>query len=190
MGAYDTLIGIPVSGQKISVGTYGIPVRNAILDLDRRLALREAAETLPAKVSVMGNGANTLAGGANVYTALPTFPAAVSITNPSTEFSLVCNVLFGCWMLASAGDVRMGIALSGGLTVAANTLGANQPVGHGMYPFATSTTSEQHMGFFQMTIPPGAAAVTLTAHGARSNGTANAQVNYASIDVVPARFTV
>jgi hypothetical protein len=37
MGAYDD-IGIPVKGQKISSGAYGIKVRNAIIDLDRRVS--------------------------------------------------------------------------------------------------------------------------------------------------------
>jgi hypothetical protein len=46
------------------------------------------------------------------------------------------------------------------------------------------------MGFFQITIPPGAAAVTLTAQGARSNGTATAQVNYPTIHVAPDRYTL
>jgi hypothetical protein len=37
MGAYDD-IGIPVKGQPISSGAYGIKVRNAIIDLDRRVS--------------------------------------------------------------------------------------------------------------------------------------------------------
>jgi hypothetical protein len=42
-GAYDSLIQIPVSGQPVSKSQYGDPVRNAIIDLDRRLALVEAS---------------------------------------------------------------------------------------------------------------------------------------------------
>lgn len=37
MGSYDD-IGLPVKGQPISSGTYGIKVRNAIIDLDRRVS--------------------------------------------------------------------------------------------------------------------------------------------------------
>jgi hypothetical protein len=37
MGLYDG-IGIPVKGQPISSGAYGIKVRNAIIDLDRRVS--------------------------------------------------------------------------------------------------------------------------------------------------------
>jgi hypothetical protein len=190
MGTYDSLIATPVSSQPISVGAYGVPVRNAILDLDRRLSLREAAELLPANQSVYGNGINTMVGGANVWTAMPSFPAAVSITNPSTDFSLVCNVFFGAWMQTSAGDVRMGIALSGGVTVATPGPGTNQPTGWGLFPHTSSTTADQHMGFMQVTIPPGVAAVTFTAQGARSNATATVQINYPTVHVVPDRFTV
>lgn len=37
MGTYDD-IGIPIKGQPISSGAYGVKVRNAILDLDRRMS--------------------------------------------------------------------------------------------------------------------------------------------------------
>ncbi len=37
MGAYDD-IGIPVKGQPVSSGAYGVKVRNAIIDLDRRVS--------------------------------------------------------------------------------------------------------------------------------------------------------
>lgn len=37
MGTYDD-IGIPVKGQKVSSGAFGVKVRNAIIDLDRRVA--------------------------------------------------------------------------------------------------------------------------------------------------------
>jgi hypothetical protein len=37
MGSYDD-IGLPVKGQPISSGAYGIKVRNAIIDLDRRVS--------------------------------------------------------------------------------------------------------------------------------------------------------
>jgi hypothetical protein len=188
MGNYDSLIAAPVPGQPISTGAYGIPVRNAILDLDTRLSLREAAEILPANVGGYGNGINTLAGGAAAWTAMPSFPIALQMTNPSADFDLVVNVFFGAWMSASAGDVRMGIVLSGGLTVTPPAPGANQPAGWGQMPMTSQTTADQHMGFMQVVIPAGAATVTFTAHGARSNGTANAQVNYPTINLVPDRF--
>lgn len=42
MGAYDS-IAIPVKGQPISSGAYGIPVRDAILDLDRRVSASDSS---------------------------------------------------------------------------------------------------------------------------------------------------
>lgn len=188
MGTYDSLIAIPVQGQKVSSGAYGIAMRDALIDIDRRLLLREAAEILPANVGTYGNGVNTLAGGAGVWTAMPSFPAAVVMTNPSSDFALVCNVFFGAWMVASAGDVRMGIVLSGGLTVSPPAPGVNNVTGWGLMPHTASTTADQHNGFMQVTIPAGAAAVTFTAQGARSNGAATCQVNYPTINVVPDRF--
>lgn len=41
MGTYDALIAIPVQGQPISTSQYGIPVRNAINDLDTRVITLE-----------------------------------------------------------------------------------------------------------------------------------------------------
>lgn len=188
MGTYDSLIAIPVQGQKVSSGAYGKPVRDAIIDLDRRLLLQEAASILPANVGAFGNGINTMVGAAAAYTTMPSFPVSVAMTNPSSDFDLVCNVFFGAWMQTSVGDVRMGITLSGGLTVSTPAPGANQPTGWGLFPLTASTTGDQHMGFMQVTIPAGAAAVTFTGVGARSNGTATAQINYPTINVVPDRF--
>jgi hypothetical protein len=187
MGNYDN-IATPIDGQPASVGLFGVPVRDAIRDLDVRLSLREAAELLPANVGVFGNGINNLAGGAAAWTNLPSFPAVVAMTNPSADFDLVCNVYFGCWMQTSAGDVRMGIVLSGGVTVSPPAPGVNNVTGWGLMPMTTQTTADQHMGFMQVVIPAGAAAVTFTAQGARSNGAAAAQVNYPTINVVPDRF--
>jgi hypothetical protein len=189
MADYDDIV-IPVQGQPISSASFGKKVRDYIIDLGARMSIREAAELLPASIGVTGGGVNTLAGGANVYTTFPSFPVSAIMTNPSTTFKLVVNVFFGCWMQTSAGDVRMGIALSGGLTISSPTIGANQPSGHGNYPFTQSTTSDQHMGFMQVTIPPSVAAVTFTGMGARSNAAATANVNYPTINIVPDRYTL
>lgn len=188
MGNYDSLIAVPVPGQPISVGTYGVPVRNAILDLDARMSIREAAEMLPANQSASGGGTNNVTAAVNVWQDLTSAPASVSMTNPSADFDLVVNVHFGAWMSASAGDVRMGLVLSGGLTVATPGPGVNNVIGWGLLPMTSQTTTDQHMGFMQVTIPAGAAAVTFKAWGLRTNGAATAQVNYPSINLVPDRF--
>jgi hypothetical protein len=191
-GLYDALIGVPVPGQPISAGAYGIPVRDAIIDLDTRVGIREAAEQLPASVSNANNGASgTWTAGAGIWAVLPTNPLSVAFTNPSTVFNLVCNVFYGAWIRsATAGtQARFGIALSGGVTVATPAAGvANQPVGWGLFPTNGGNPNlEQHMGFFQMVIPAGAAAVTLTAQGYRSAAN-TVEFAYPTIAVVPDRY--
>jgi hypothetical protein len=192
MGNYDALIGVPVSGQPISVGAYGIPVRDAIIHMDERVSIREAATELPASASIANNGASgTWTAGAGVWATLPSNPISLAYTNPSTVFNLVCNVSYGAWIRsATAGtQARFGLALSGGLTVATPAAGvANQPVGWGLFPTNGGNASlSQHMGFFQMIIPPSVAAVTLTAMGYRSAAN-TVEFLYPTIHVVPDRY--
>jgi hypothetical protein len=187
MGNYDG-IQVPVQGLPISSTQYGIKVRDAIIDIDQRMRIMEANLNLPASVSVQGFGTNTLASAANTWANLPTTPAVVAFTNPSTDFDLVVDVYYGAWLSVSTGDVRAGVALSGGVTATPNPGAANQPVGWGLFPLTTLSTSDQHMGFFQVIIPKSVAAVTFTMQGWRSSGAATAQVNYGSIYVVPRKY--
>ncbi|MET0416847.1 MAG: hypothetical protein ABW022_12590 [Actinoplanes sp.] len=191
MGTYDSSIVLPISGQPISVGSYGKPVRDAILDLDARMLLQEAADVLPDSVSNTNSGASgTFSTAAGTWAVLPSNPLAVNFTNPSTVFNLVCNVSYGAWIRsATAGtQARFGLALSGGLTVATPGPGANQPVGWGLFPTNGGNASlSQHMGFFQMIIPPSVAAVTLTAMGYRSLAN-TVEFLYPTIHVVPDRY--
>lgn len=192
MGLYDSSIVVPVAGQPISVGSYGIPVRDAILDLDERLGVREAAEALPASLNVQGNGVNSLTNTINAWQTLTANPASLVVTNPSSVFNLVCMVYFGGWMQVGAGgggDLRMGINVTGGVTSDPDP-GANSPVGYGLMPLVSSLTVEQKMGMFELIIPAGAAAVTLTAQGRRTSNasTTACQINYPAINVIPWRY--
>ncbi len=191
MGTYDS-IAVPVDGQKISVDTYGIPVRDAIRDLDIRMSLREAAELLPESVSAanMTNTTGTFSGTAATFSALTVNPISCIMTNPSTIFDLVCNVYFGAWMnVASAAQVRLGVLLTGGVSAGPNSgFGVpNQPVGAGLSPQSSSANLDQHVGFFQCIIPAGAAAVTFAIHGYRSSAVATV-IQYPTIYVVPDRY--
>lgn len=194
MGTYDASIGVPISGQPISSGGYGVPVRNAILDLDNRVGIREAATQLPASASATSNAAaGTFSASAGVWAVLPGNPLSLNFTNPSTVFTLVCNVYFGAWMRNSTSttlsttQARFGLQLSGGVTATVGVPGANQPTGWGMYPATTNPQLDQHNGFFQMLIPPSVAAVTLTAMGYRSAATF-VEFMYPTINVVPDRY--
>jgi hypothetical protein len=189
VGAYDSLIGVPIPGQPISSGAYGVPVRNAILDLDTRLAIIEASQQLPASVFVAATGANPITWGAGTWQDLTASPATVEFTNPSTAFDLVLNVYFGCWASALSGaQARMGLKLTGGVSVPTPGAGlANQPAGWGLFPVTTQATLDQHMGLMQVIIPAGAAAVTFTAQGYRS-AAQTTTVDYPTIHVVPERY--
>ena len=187
MGAYDALIGVPVQGQPISSGGYGIPVRDAIIDLDARVSVREAAEALPAAVSAAGGSGNSVTAAINTWQTITPNGAAVAITNPSTTFDLMCLVFFGCWLsIATSGDVRMGINVTGGVTSDPDP-GSNSPVGFGLLPLTSSSSAQGQMGMFQLLIPAGAGAVTLTAQARRSVANA-ATANYPSINVIPWRY--
>jgi hypothetical protein len=186
MADYDD-IALPVKGQPISSTGFGVKARNAIIDLGRRMGIREAAEQLPSSVSVQGNGINSITAAINTWQTMPSFPASVNITNPSTTFNLVCFVFFGAWMqIATSGTIRMGINVTGGVTADPDP-GVNSPVGWGLVPMTSSAGSDQHSGMFQLTIPPNVAAVNLNAQGMRSAANA-AQVNYPSINVIPWRY--
>jgi hypothetical protein len=191
MGAYDT-IGIPVGGQKVSTAQFGIKVRDAIIDLDARMALRESAELLPAPVSATGGTPNSVTAATNVWQTLSPNGASVVMTNPSATFDLVCLVFFGGWMAIASGgtrDVRMGLNITGGVTSDPDP-GPNSPVGYGLLPLTSNIDAQQGMGMFQLEIPAGAGAVTLTAQGRRSNSANAATINYPAINVIPIRYDV
>lgn len=58
MGAYDS-IQIPVSGQPISSSLYGVRVRDAILDLDRRVSSYDASTGVGKALSTTNQSLNT-----------------------------------------------------------------------------------------------------------------------------------
>lgn len=192
MGTYDALIQTPTQGQPISSAGYGIPVREAVIDLDRRLLIREANEALlPDPVSASGNGTNAVTWAASTWQVLPSNNAVAVITNPSLDFDLLCQVFFGAWILvgpSGSGDVRFGLNVTGGV-VSGPGVGSNAPASWGMLPTTTMLTSNQRMGYFTLRIPAAAAAVTLTGYGQRSSATGgNQQINYPTIDIMPTRF--
>lgn len=185
MGLYDG-IQIPVQGQPISSGGYGIPARNAILDLDARVARVEANNVLPAPVNAFGNGTNQITAAINTWQTLATANAVANITNPSDTFQLRCLVFFGAWMTTSGGAVRMGLNVTGGVT-SDPEIGANSPLGYGLTPQSTNANSSGNMGVFQLVIPPNVATVTLTAQGHRT-ASSTQFVNYPTIEIIPFRY--
>jgi hypothetical protein len=190
MPDYDDIV-IPVPEQPISSSLFGKKVRDYIIDLGIRMGIREAAEELPPAVKFAGNGTNLLTASAGVWQNLPTTPASVVITNPSTTFRLVCMVFFGAWMQTNVGNVRASINVTGGVTSDPDP-GDNSVAGFGMMPLTSSATPHNQVGVFQLDIPPGAAAVTLTMQGQRSTaaGGTNMAINYPTINVMPQRYEI
>jgi hypothetical protein len=188
MGTYDG-IAAPISGQPMSVGMYGIPMRDAVRDLDVRVALLEAAQILPIAVRGSASGTNTLTPAINVWTNLPTNTwGTVQMTNPSTEFDLMCLVSFGAWMNNTAGSLRFGVLLTGGVSAGPDP-STNSVAGFGMMPLeGANSQSVQHAGSFSLIIPAGAAAVTFTGQGQRSVASGTQNINYPTIEVTPIRF--
>jgi hypothetical protein len=182
---YD--IGLPIQGQPISSGSFGVPVKNAIDDLDARMSIVESNLVLPSPVNAFGNGTNAVTAAAGVWQTLASANAVANITNPSDVYNLICLIFFGAWQLTTTGDVRMGINVTGGV-VSDPEIGPNSPLGYGLTPQSTFTTSSQGMGMFKLVIPPNVAAVTLTAQGKRSAGSGGQNVNYPTIEIVPFRY--
>jgi hypothetical protein len=189
--AYED-IQIPIHGQPADPDTYGVRVRNAILDLDQRLALREAAEELPSAVTATagGGGTNSIVSAINTWANLPTNGVTAQITNPSDLFNLRCLVLFGAWFdVAATGSCRFSFNITGGVTKSPGP-GANNPAGWGLLPIEGGNGEVgQRMGAFQLLIPAGAATVTLTGQAYRTAAVAS-QVNYPTVEIIPWRYEI
>jgi hypothetical protein len=187
MGAYDSLIQVPVPGQAISVSQYGVPVRDAILDIDDRL--EEATYELPNEQTGYGAGANTIVSGANVWADLPTFPSAGSITNPHPSREMLCTVTYGAWLGATTGGVRIFPVFSGAVTLAGGSLGTgNGPEGWGEVPLS-SLLAGTESGFAASTVTvPAAGVLNFKIQALRSIASGTQQVNYATIRVNPLRY--
>lgn len=190
MGNYDS-IQVPVKGQPISSGGFGGPVRDAIVDMDMRVALLEASLILPEAVRGAGSNVNNVTAAVNTWQTLTAsvWPT-MQMTNPSDTFDLVCLVQYGAWMICSSGSVRFGVLLTGGLSGGPDP-GNPGPAGWGMVPLESSGTtfSSQHHASFSIVIPAGAAPVTFTPQGQRSSSSAGTYgVNYPSIEIMPVRF--
>jgi hypothetical protein len=151
------------------------------------MSIIEANLSLPAIVQGYGNGTNTIGATAGTWGTLVTAPISLTMTNPSADYDLVVDVSFGAWMASSTGDVRYGIALTGGMTVSPGP-GTNNVAGYGLLPTTQQTNSTQQSGFMVVTIPKGAAAVNFVGQGYRSNGASTAQVNYPTLVLEPRRF--
>jgi hypothetical protein len=142
------------------------------------------ADELPALVSAAGAASNTIT--ATSWTVLPGGSLTASITNPSATRDLVCDLSYAAKVSASASDVRVSVALTGGLTVGA---GAVEPswAYRLWYAGASLVTLQTH---FPITIPAGATAVTATMYAYRASATGTQQCDYPVILWTPLYYSM
>ncbi len=145
--------------------------------------------TLPAGINLGGVGSNVIT--SLTFAALPSSPLSGSITNPSSVYNLECDVTFGAWVAAGVSTIQLqgGVALSGGMSVAADALGSGGPVATGQLILTQNVDPHSAQSGFQVIIPAGAAAVTFTVQAKRT-GVNAAQFIYNApyLQVQPRRF--
>ena len=176
-----------VSPALLAVGT-----RVWVQRLNRRLIILGATAggtpvvpdpVLPDIARAAGDGNNTIT--ATTFADLPTTTAVASITNPHTVKGLLCLVMWGAWMSATANGVRCCPRASGAATIPAGVGAGNMTMGWGMIPRGV-TEYTQYQGSGTVTLPPGA--TTFTMQGMREAATGTQQVNYPAIRIVPLRY--
>jgi len=133
-----------------------------------------------------GNGANTITAAA--WADLPTNTVSASVANPSGTRTMIVEVRFSAWVLASTGTVYAGIASNGGDIAITPAPGEPGVLGWGQNLLgSTGTNGSQCHGWFTVEVPAGdTLAVKMQAY--RVSGTACA-VNYPVIEIIPLRYT-
>lgn len=144
--------------------------------------------TLPTAVNVGGVGSNVIT--STGFAALPSSPLSGAITNPSSVYNLECDVTFGAWVAAGATTMQLqgGVALSGGMSVAADALGSGGIVATGQLILTQNVDPHSAQSSFQVIIPAGAAAVTFTVQAKRTVATGTSIYNAPYLTVQPRRF--
>lgn len=185
-------ITLPIQGQPISSSGFGIPVKNAIENLDARLTIREALENIPD--DVVATIAGTIAITATSAATLPSpGPLSVAFTNPSSEFDLVVDLSFSAWMsCGTSTSVQAGVAASGGMTWNYNQFNVGGPIANSDNLFSAGAVTMQQKSGYPVRIPAGAAAVTFTVQAFRSGGTTTTlpSYNYPTLRITPRAYVL
>lgn len=144
--------------------------------------------TYPDVVTAFGNGTNTITSA--TFAVMPSTTCTASITNPHPSADMLCQVSYGAWMNASAGDVRLSVDISGAVTIAAG-IGGGAAIGWGEIPIvslptgATNSGSQQRSAMVTVELPPGT--TTFKAYGLRT-GAGTTQINYPTIRLEPVQY--
>lgn len=144
--------------------------------------------TLPASQSVGGAGGNTIT--SITFAALPTTPLSLVVTNPSSVYNLEVDVTFGAWVASGNTAVQLqgGVAGSGGMTWAADSVGAGGPVSNGQVILTQNADAHSARNGFTVIIPAGAAAVTFTLQAKRTSASGTQIFNQPFLQVQPRRL--
>ena len=137
---------------------------------------------LPDVVAVAGGSPNSITSAS--FAVLPTNTCTAAITNPHPTANMLCLVSYGAWMIASTGDGRASLDISGALTVSPG-IGGGAAIGWGEILFSTTTTLNQKAATITVALPPGT--TTFKMYALRS-GAGTVNVNYATIRIVPLSY--
>ncbi len=154
-------------------------------------ALADALNTIlnvPAPQAVGGAGANTIT--SLTMAALPTTPISLVVTNPSSVYNLEVDITFGAWVASGNTSVQCqaGVAASGGMTFAADSIGGGGPVAQGQLILTQNVDAHSAESGFQVIIPAGAAAVTFAVQARRSSALGTQIFNQPFLRAQPRRF--
>lgn len=156
-------------------------------------ALAEDIDTyvnLPARVETPVAAVIGLAGVAGTWGPLATAVTAV-ITNPSAVYDLHVDVQISALVLVGSGtgNVQLGIAASGGMTITPASPGGGGAIAAGENFLISATVAGSSCQIMSpITIPAGAAATTFAMWGMRTVADGVKNISNPAIRIIPRRF--
>lgn len=163
---------------------------NVPADIEALADALDTILTLPADVTAVHASTQTVT--STTYAALST-PVSASITNPSSVYDMLVDVKHGAYMASSAASVELSssIAATGGLTIAAGTVGGGGAISASEFPLTAGTsTAVALQSTVRYRIPAGAAAVTFAIQAKRSAASGTQIYNFAHLRIMPVRFVL
>ena len=142
------------------------------------------ADELPATVTSVGANGNTIT--STSWAVLPGGSVTAVMTNPSATRNMVTQIDFGAEATASASDVRLGVGLSGGMTVA---IGSVEP-SWAYRVWTASSVVATYTVTIPVVIPAGASAVTATLYAYRPVASGSQNIGYPAIIWTPLRYAM
>lgn len=164
-GTYDALIQIPVDGQPVSVDQYGIPVRNAILDLDARVT-SVAGLGIPGAAVTTGTNGTATSGTTETYDAVLATYVFTAIAGVRYRVTLAGRG-GNCTVAADRFSLGLRYTVGGGTPTSANTLVGHTATSVPSVAGGNGVVTVNHSATFV----PGAGLITVGSFWTRLNGT-------------------